>query len=138
MTWMKSPLSLSVFAAIAVALPILVSGCAPPVPDGPPRYELSGSVTFDGKPVPAGEMILSPDTTQGNAGPGAIVMIKDGQYQTEPGAGIVGGAYTVQILGFDGVATEQSPEGTSIFPTYETTVEFPTENTTHDFEVPGS
>ena len=40
---------------VAVFMPVLVlAGCGRQ--SGPPRHELSGTVTFDGKPVPAGEI----------------------------------------------------------------------------------
>ena len=137
MITMRSTSLPSLFLSLAVALPILVSGCASK-DAGPTRYDLSGKVTFNGAPVPAGEITLSPDSSQGNSGPGGIVMIQNGEYKTPPDAGIVGGPYVVQILGFDGVANKESEEGMPIFPPYETTVEFPKEATTHDFEIPGT
>ncbi|MEN6496572.1 MAG: hypothetical protein ABFD16_19975 [Thermoguttaceae bacterium] len=125
----RSPL-LVLLGAAALAL----SGCAPS--SGPGQYTLSGAVLYQGKPVPVGEITLSPDGARGNTGPGAIASIKDGKYQTLPGKGIVGGAYVVQIVGFDGVPVDaMSSAGTALFPPYETRVEFPCESTTHDFAI---
>lgn len=113
---------------------LALSGCAPS--SGPGQYMLSGTVLCQGKPVPVGEITLSPDGARGNTGPGSIASIKDGRYETLPGKGIVGGAYVVQIVGFDGVPVDaMSSAGTALFPPYETRVEFPRESTTHDFTI---
>lgn len=129
---MRQPLSLGLLGA-ALAM-LVMFGCADS--NGPSQYTLSGSVLYQGKPVPAGEITLSPDGDRGNTGPGSIAAIKDGKYQTLPGKGIVGGAYVVQIIGFDGVPVdEMSSAGTALFPPYETRVEFPRESTTHDFTI---
>lgn len=104
--------------------------------DGPSRYDLQGTVTYDGNPIPTGEIFLQPDTSQGNNGPGSLAFIEDGRYRTERGKGIVGGPHIVRILGFDGVPAGDSTAGSSLFPQYETVVDFPKEATTHDFTIP--
>lgn len=132
---MHPPLALGLLGTALITL--IISGCADV--HGPSQYTLSGTVLYQGKPVPRGEIIFSPDSGQDNAGPGSIAPIKDGEYQTLPGKGIVGGAYVVQIIGFDGVPVdEMSSAGTALFPPYETHVEFPRESTTHDFNIPPS
>jgi len=55
------------------------AGCGP---SGPPRYQLEGSVTFNGKPVPSGLIRFEADTTRGNSGPVGYAAIKDGRYAT--------------------------------------------------------
>ncbi len=117
----------------AVAALLTAAGCGGN--DGPPRYDLNGTVTYDGNPVPAGEVFLQPDASQGNTGPGSLALIKDGRYKTERGQGIVGGPHVVRILGFDGVAAGDSTAGSSLFPQYEAIVDFPQEATTHDFTI---
>jgi hypothetical protein len=117
----------------AVAAILAAAGCGGS--DGPPRYDLQGAVQFDGKPVPAGEVFLQPDASQGNVGPGSLALIKDGRYRTDPGKGVVGGPYVVRILGFDGIAAGDSTAGSSLFPQYETVVDFPKQATTHDFTI---
>jgi len=110
---------------------LVLAGCG----SGVSRYDLQGSVTYQGKPVPAGEVTFSPDTSKGNSGPGAFARIKDGKYQTEDDMGIVGGPHVVRILGLDGKAVGESTYGLPLFPEYTTHVDFPKEDSTHDFTV---
>jgi hypothetical protein len=134
------PRSLVSVALLTIALGLSVeAGCRGP--SGPPRYDLSGAVTYGGKPVPAGYLVLAPDTANGNDGPGSQAEIHDGRYQTAPGQGIVGGRYVVTISGFDGKPIELSggmknPQGTPLFPTYRVEVILPEQVATHDFDVP--
>ena len=108
--------------------------------DGPPRYDLSGTVTHNGQPVPAGYILFAPDTSEGNTGSGAQADIKDGRYQTPPGQGTVGGPHVVTISGFDGQAFQdgpvQNPSGKPLFANYETRADLPKESATHGFSVP--
>ena len=102
---------------------------------------LRGKVTFDGQPIPRGDVILEPNSAKGNSGPGTIGQITDGRYATPGGKGIVGGEYTVTIRGYDGKvdpsteAAANSP-GKALFPAYQTEVNIPTDGTEVDFEVP--
>ena len=107
----------------------------------PARFDVSGTVQFDGAPVPAGYIVFEPDTTQGNRGPGAGAKIVQGRFATAPDKGVVGGPHIVRIHGTDGVAVELpgeglNPAGTPLFPDYETRVDFPQTVATHDFVVP--
>ena len=67
-----------------------------------PRYDLSGSVTYEGKPVPRGYIVFRPDREAGNDGPGSQADIRDGRYATLPGQGTIGGRHSIQVFGFDG------------------------------------
>jgi len=103
------------------------------------RKPISGMVYLDGQPVPAGEISFAPDFSQGNSGPGSVVPIVEGKYQTQSGKGIVGGPYKIQILAFDGVATSESPEGSSLLKSaYETQATFDPSSTEQDFHIPAS
>lgn len=106
--------------------------------DGPPRYTLSGTVTFDGKPVPYGTIIISPDSSQGNSGPGAFAQIRDGKYRTARGAGTVGGPHLLDVMGFRSFPGEEGfePETGILFDSYELAVDLPMENFTYDIAVP--
>lgn len=108
--------------------------------NSPKNYRVSGTVTFGDKPVKRGFITFEPDFEKGNSGPGGGCEIIDGAYSTPPGKGVVGGAYKVKIVGYDGIATTESGEdlldGKPLFPPYHTVVEFPQQDTTHDFPVP--
>lgn len=121
-------------AAVLAAAMLPLGGCGGQ--SGPARYDLSGTVTYDGQPVPAGEVVLEPDGSKGNTGPGSLATIRDGKYQTEPAMGVVGGAYIARITGFDGVPVGDLSQGTPLFSNYTTTIDLPHEAATHDFQVP--
>lgn len=104
--------------------------------DGPPRYSVSGEVRYKGKPVPIGEVAFRPDTGKGNDGPGSVASIHDGRYRTEAGRGVVGGAYIVEVIGFDGVASAESTDGAVLFPPHVEQLDFPEAASQHDFDLP--
>ena len=68
---------------------LIVPGCGE---KGPDRFELSGKVTYRGKPVPAGTITFEPTDRVVNATTIGEAEIKDGQYKTLPDKGVVGGA----------------------------------------------
>lgn len=115
-------------------LMMLSAGCGGV--DGPARYRVSGEVRYEGKPVPAGEIVFRPNTNKGNDGPGSVARIADGRYQTDSGRGVVGGAYIVEIVGFDGVQSAESLDGSVLFSPRTEEVEFPLSAATHDFDLP--
>jgi len=125
------------FLAVVSLTLIVVAGCGERAPT---LYHVSGTVTFGGKPVPAGSILFEPDTTKGNQGPAGYAQIKDGKYNTQAGGrGTVGGPHRVRIMGLSGVRIdEDSPEGVPLFPEYTTQVDLPKQNTTQDFDVPAT
>lgn len=131
---------LSIPRSLLVLLALYFVGGCGSAPDGPPRFQISGSVTFDGKPVPKGFITFEPDGSKGNKGPGGGAAIANGRFKTEAGKGVVGGPHVVRIVGYDGVAAtmegEQLADGKPLFATYVSTVDFPKENGTRDFAVP--
>jgi hypothetical protein len=101
------------------------------------RFDLSGSVTYGGKPVPAGYMVIKPDVSAGNKGPGATATINDGRYETRAGRGTIGGPHIVTIFGFDGQSVTMeggttNPMGKQICKV-DVKADLPKENGTHDF-----
>lgn len=117
----------------------LIAGCGGS--DRPTTYSLTGKVTFDGKPVPAGTVTMLPDASGG--GLGAAVAIKDGAFATEPGKGHTGGKYIIQVTGFDGVPIPSGeggmdPMGTQLFPPYDTKVDLPESDHAITIDVPAS
>jgi hypothetical protein len=116
-----------------IASCLLLAGCGG-ADDG--LYDLRGTVTLDGKPVPAGEVILEPDSKEGNKGPSSMAQIKDGKFSLTADQGIVGGKYVVTILAFDGVAFGEATEGKELLKKpYTEKIEFPMEDSTHDFVI---
>ena len=110
------------------------------------RFDLSGTVTYDGKPVPVGYMVFASDSAAGNAGPGAQADIRDGKFSTPTGRGTIGGPHVVSIFGFDGKPYQMAedgeappminPMGKPLFETVTMKVDLPEETAVHDFAIP--
>jgi hypothetical protein len=117
---------------------LLLAGCGRNA--GPARYDLTGKITYAGKPVPAGYIVFAPDKTKGNDGPGADAQIKDGVYTVRAKEGTVGGPHIAVINGFDGVSFQKkltdNPMGLPIFSNARVSVELPKTPTEYDIVVP--
>ena len=133
---MHSPSSKTWIFAVGFALSAAYFLGCNSADDGPPRYKLSGTANYQGKPISVGEISLTPDVAKGNDGPGSVAQIKDGKYETEADGGIVGGAYVVRIAAFDGIPVGESSQGTPLLQQpYEEHVEFPKQDSTKDFNI---
>ena len=87
---------------------VSLSGCGPSY-DGPPRAEISGSVSVDGQPLADGVLNLVPD---GHDGRSASVPVAAGRYFIQEVDGPNLGKYKVEIYGFgDPAAAEDDDEG---------------------------
>ena len=128
---------ISIKACWVLLASLLLAGCDEA---GPARFDVSGTVTYDGKPLPAGRISFEPDASQDNTGPVGFATIKDGRYQTEPGQGSGTGAYKAVIFGYDGipdaVEPDESPMGKPLFAPYTTDVDLSEGSPTQDFDVP--
>jgi hypothetical protein len=112
---------------------LTVCGC------GSGQYPISGTVQHGGKPVPCGEIVLTPDPDKGNSGPGLVLQIENGSFQSAGPRGQVGGAYIARISGYR--APDPGPAmsryGFPIFIDYVEKVELPVgQAAQHDFVVP--
>jgi hypothetical protein len=114
----------------------LVAGCGRR--GGPPRYPVSGSVTYAGSPLALGRISFEPDTSRANQGPGGYGDIVDGRYETYRTMGAVGGPHRVVIEGYSGDTPEQRSKRRPLFPPYITTVDLPTGKAEVDFAVPAA
>lgn len=101
------------------------------------KYTVSGSVTFQGKPVPAGEIRFTPD--RGNKGPVVLARIKEGAYETPRDKGLVGGYYQLRVTGYGAAGNAKDPSapdfGKQLFPTYREDVAFPAEDYQFDIRI---
>ena len=113
---------------------ISFSGCGGD--GGPPRYGLSGTVSYEGNPVPFGWIVFAPEN-----GPGATANIEDGKYTTPDDFGTVGGVHAIEVVAFDGVAVADpdaeggmNTSGKLMF-SYKFNKDIPKEATTWDIEI---
>jgi hypothetical protein len=118
--------------ALAVGLfaATLLAGCSGGQSD---RFRISGEATFDGQPIPHGDVLFTPDGTKQNSGPQGIATIKDGKYDTSAseGKGFAGGPTVVRVTGLSG-------PGGKLLCEFEYRVDLPRSDTTHAVEVPKS
>lgn len=104
----------SLTLALLASLCLCFSGCSD---RGPKRYRISGTVTYDGKPVPIGTVMFEPDSSKGNSGAAGLTAIKDGKFDSEAdGVGFIGGPHRITVQAFDGkvVNEEYEPFGTAL------------------------
>ena len=127
----RSP-ALILVPALALVTALLV-GCGKR--DSDALYEISGSVTFAGQPVPAGRIVFEPDEAQGAAGMVSIADIENGIYRTRPRRGFGGGPCRVTIYGTDGTMPTEEKD-TSLFRPWQSTIDLPREDCRRDFDVP--
>jgi hypothetical protein len=123
---------------LAAALSLL-AGCGGP--KEPPRYNLSGKVTYRGAAVPHATIFFLPDRARGNNGPQFSVAIIDGAYKTLPGRGPTAGPYQAIITGLDPSGAQNAgprnmPPPKPLFPQFQVSIDLPKQDSTHDFVVP--
>lgn len=122
--WRQPVLMVAVFG-------MLVSGCSSE--SGLKKYEFSGQVTFNGKPVPVGYISFEPNKV---TGPGSMAKIVEGYYETSKGKGLIGGPYRILISGFSGSSgPDQLGDGSPLFVDYTLEMTLPLEDTTQNFEI---
>ena len=103
----------------------------------PPDYDVSGTVTFAGKPVPKAVISFDPDVGKGAQGPPGYADAVDGAFDTRKvGKGVRGGPYRIRVSGFDGKPAYENPYGKPLFPEYVMTKDFPKEASTLTIDVP--
>lgn len=116
-----------------VALMVVASGGALAGCSGgePARFRVSGAATFNGLPIPYGEVLFTPDGAKGNSGPQGIAQIRAGKYDTggADGKGIAGGPTVIRVTGLTG-------PGGKLLCEWETQADLPRSDGTHDIDVP--
>ncbi len=108
--------------------------------------EISGTVTFKGAPIPAGDVTFMPDVSIAG-GQMKMYMVKEGKYDSKvdtgngvvPG-GLLPGKYKVRINGYDGKQIPMYYSGKQIFNAIELEIEVAGSGgaITQDFTVPDS
>ncbi|MFO0938809.1 MAG: hypothetical protein U0798_20080 [Gemmataceae bacterium] len=113
----------------AITLVFLVGsfmGCGD---SGSNRLRFSGTVKVDGKPVPYGEVLITPDSTKKNSGPQGKASIKDGVFDTKGVMGVGSGPMIVRVNGMSG------PNGKTICE-YQFEINLPTKDSEKDIVIP--
>lgn len=122
--------------ALVVASAVLLAGCG--YGDArPDMFPVTGTISYGGKPVPAGYVMLKPDGSVGNDGLQAYAEISDGRFDTsDRGKGVTGGAYEITVHGF------HKPEGKTppapLFNPYTRKLDISPETDVIELEVPVS
>jgi hypothetical protein len=116
-------------ATLCLALASLI-GCQ----KGEKLFRVSGTVTYDGKPIPKGLIYFEP---QGDS-PQGFADIVNGKYETAEKNGIRGGSYNIRVNGFNGIQGPDAPFGQGLFPEYTGTKDLPQEDSTYDLDIPKS
>ncbi len=114
---------------------ILLAGCD----SSPPLAQISGTVTFKGKPIPAGNLTFTPDVNA-SGGKQRMLTVVDGKFDSakEKEPGILPGQYDVTIAGYDGVRIKMFFQGKQIFNAVHEMHTIPPGTSTKDFAVPDS
>ena len=92
---------------------VLLLGCGE---SGPAKYELTGSVTFGGKPIGYGDIRFEPKEGEKNVDTIAFTRIKNGAYTTE----VVGGPHWIFVRNLTGdvdMGDPENPGGKAMFVT---------------------
>jgi hypothetical protein len=123
------------WAAAPALLVVLVAGCG----DDEKLYDVSGTITFEGNPIPKGLIYFDPDPSAGTPGTQGFANIENGKFDTAAsgkGKGIRGGGvYIIRISGFDGKEAAEAPFGQFLFPQLELRKELPAQKQTFDYDV---
>ena len=110
---------------------VLIAFCAGCSNSEPTRFRVSGTALVEGKPIPYGEVLLTPDGAKKNSGPQGIATIRDGKFDTaaEGGKGCGGGPSVVRVTGF-------SAQGGKLLCEHELHVDLPRADSVQQFDVP--
>ncbi|NMC19923.1 MAG: hypothetical protein GYA33_05820 [Thermogutta sp.] len=125
----------SALAALGILL-VLSQGCGK---NDPRNNAIFGTITYRGEPVPAGSITFIPDASQGNSGPAVTISFENGRYDSRAaGVGHIGGPHKIRITGLTGKDSgdEYFPQGTLLFPDYETSADLPKGPSERDFTIP--
>jgi hypothetical protein len=116
-----------------------MSGCGGG--DGLDRYRITGTVTYNGKPVEFGSIFFEPTESVGKIAPTAYLPVRDGKYDAGD-EGPVKGKYRVVVGGIDKSKDKVDSDGITtsqqLFKDYRFEVEIPPPDNVLNVEVPAS
>jgi len=121
---------------LIIVLAAIATGCN----DGSGN-RVSGTVVFQGRPVPAGTIYFHPNKAAGNEVPSGFAQIVDGTFDTAAGRGrgVMAGSHKVEISGYEpATPSAENPEGggVSLFAGYREVIDLPAAASRHEFVVP--
>jgi hypothetical protein len=76
---------------LAACLAVVLPGC------GDQGLPVTGSVTLGDQPLAAAVVAFEPEAGSGTTGAGAVVNVKDGQFQVDPKRAVKPGKYLVRV-----------------------------------------
>lgn len=119
----------SPIAVCCLIASLTLVGCAPK--EEQTRFRVQGTVTYDGQPVPYGEVLFTPDGSKNNSGAQGIADIKNGTFDTQGSRapGTAGGPMLVRVTALS------DPSGKLLIE-YDTTLELPKEDTKITIDIP--
>jgi len=109
------------------------------------RTIVTGTITYDGQPIPKGAIWFVPTESVGNQAPTGFARIEDGRFATERAKSPITGRYTIKVTGFDGAEPTAAEKaellssdflGHAIFPEYVQEAEIAADEMTLDLDVP--
>lgn len=123
--------ALSAGCAFLVLAATLSMGCGK---GGVGRLRVQGKVSYEGKPVPAGQVRFEPNASKGGAGPVGFAKIVDGEFDTSlyGGKGPVAGPMRAKITGY----VSAKPFAPELFPRHTEEIDISSSNRELTFEVP--
>jgi hypothetical protein len=124
------------WSCLAGAVLVALTGCGD---DGMNRHRITGTVTYDGKPVESGAIFFEPTASVGMIAPTAYLRVENGKYDTGD-KGPVAGKYRVVVGGMNQSKETVDSDGVThtprLFPDYKFEVDIPPPNDTLDVVVP--
>ncbi|MBX7105335.1 MAG: hypothetical protein K1X57_14725 [Gemmataceae bacterium] len=115
---------------------LLVAYAALGCGQGPAEYHVAGTVTWNGKPLPRGQIFFDPDLRKKNDGVQGYAMVEDGRFDTRKGRATAGGPHVIRAAGFDGVAGSELPLGRPLFAEITIERDLPKQNSTIEIQLP--
>lgn len=130
---LTSSLGVRVLALTACCLALAVAGCG-----DSSKSRVSGTVTFQGKPIPKGKIYFTPDAKKSNTGPTGYADIVNGSYDTGSKGSMPSptGAVVVRVEGFEDIQGTGEISMRPLFFPWEKDADLPGGASTQNFDVP--